>query len=387
MREVVEQVRVAFRYEWDTWPRGEGSFDSILAERREFRVGDRLVRERIYPVHLAFVRAGDRVLPIVPGDINNLKPPSQKVLDQYVWDLEVLAADGVTSIVWEHGMNCYPVVAAHLKRLFRLAILTFGDDCPGSSEIKTFPIAKHFDALIYNMFIWNGATGERAKDKYQALGIPYCVFAPNTETAGLENFIRDSAFDVEDKLAALEEGRAESTLVFVGAGFGESRMMIVRGLLNERENLAAEGVTLKLLGSGMPGGLASPFQPPHPRGLGYPIGALYEDAAWGWNTPISSIFNCRLIDLIRMGVLQFICDRYGELREQGFLPEVHYAAYDGTPSGLIARVLAAKIDPKGSAQIARAALVRLKVFKEETKQERIFDGIYEAHAKQLERGR
>jgi hypothetical protein len=163
----IKQLNVIHDPAWGKWPdTNDDDYSDVLAIRGNRLVDGIEVETRIYPAYMAFATAGNKQLPIDYQWIDNTKLPGQAVLEQQIEDLKQYGA-GCDVIFWDHAKNCYPPVAEYIPQLFKLAILPFADDCPGSSEIKTFPVARYFDALFYQMKVWDFATGERTADKYK----------------------------------------------------------------------------------------------------------------------------------------------------------------------------------------------------------------------------
>ena len=193
----VEQVIATHRHEWRKWPdTDDRDYSSVLAERSTwtFKRGDveLRVRNRFYPVYSSYIAAGDLTLPIRFPVINNLSPPSQAVLEQQRKDLAAYSAAGCSSILWEHCHQCFPEVVYDLPSLFKLRTIMFGDDCPGSSDVKTFPVAASFNAIYYSMYIWNPDNGALTGEEYRRRGVAYQRFAPSAMSVGLADGLAES---------------------------------------------------------------------------------------------------------------------------------------------------------------------------------------------------
>lgn len=340
MRTRIEQVIVcAPPHHWGKWPVSEDEdFDAIRAERRvdTYQRGDVTLEvvSRYYPIYSAYPRSGDKRLP--PGQgfqwINNTVLPSERVLVQMLADLQELSRE-CRVLVWEHTHHCFPPVAEHLPKLFPLKVITFADDCPGSSDIKTFPVCRWFDALYFQMYIFDDEKGSLTAAEYYRRGLPYCRFSPSTVSAGLEAQMQDGGWTVETKIGEIIGCRPfPIDLIFCGAWGAGRRRALLEGLAARKEQ---SRLAIRMFGVDLPDGTLEPRDPPHPKGLAYPLAEKYRDALMGLNVPVSSIFNCRLMDLWMTGTVQVLHDRHRELEAFGFLPDRHYLPFDGTPDDLL----------------------------------------------------
>jgi len=375
MKHQIKQLVVDHLHEWGRWPDCDNAdYADAMNWRGKsvYQHGDLEieVESRYYPVYKAFAEV-DRDLPIAFPWIDNTKEPSLAVQDQMLADLRKLAAE-CDVVLWNHAKNCYPRVAKHLPELFGLAILPFADDCPGSSEIKTFPVAMYFDAFYYQMYIWDFETGVKTHDKYAAVAPnlkPY--FKCQNESTGLLDGLGNIWFNVNEKIALIRQGRMPPIdLVFVGNGAAWHWRQKFIDELNAADfgdlHSALYGAKMRdgVLGAG-PG-----------AACGYLVGKLYTQALCGVNPQVSSIFNGRLIDLWACGVIQFIYDPHEELRLQGFEEGTHYLGFDGTAADLIARVEDVKKDPGRCADIIQAAHETMVKYQTERSTNAVYAQIY-----------
>jgi hypothetical protein len=301
-------------------------------------------------------------------EINNLEwLPSAAGQARMIADLERLSKE-CDVVVWDSAIQCSPAVAEHLKRLFPVSVLYFGDDCPGSSEIKTFPIARYFDAMIYSMHVWNADTGERAIARYGREGIQKFYFLPMVCSHGLTAWIADAKFD------PLAPRTKDIDLIWAGsAGFTDRRRWTM-GHITEAANRHPEH-RCRLHGYGMRDGHIND----HPKGLAYEVAALYSRSLCGVNMPESSIFNCRLFDLWETGVVQLAHDPHGELRDFGFVDGEHFLYWNGDGEHLMGLVQQCKDNPPWAAEIARKAYLKRQEFSAEHTREKAMSRLYEDH--------
>lgn len=380
----VDQVIATHRHEWRKWPdTADDDYASVFAERSQwvFRRDDVELRvnNRFYPVYSAYPRSGDKRLPIRFPVIDNLYPPSEAVLAQQRNDLKALSAK-CTILLWEHTHQCFPAVACDLPTLFpTLRTIQFGDDCPGSSDVKTFPVAAYFNALCYSMFVWNAETGSLTADEYQRRGLAYTRFCPSGMSAGLTEGLRDLKHDLAQKQALVRVGWADPHLGFVGFSGAGERAVLMQHLKHAHGQQKQLGLSLRLYGMGMPDGILEPRDPPHPKGLGYPMAPLYHTALSSVNVPISSLFNCRLADLFLAGVVQFVRDRWGELPRMGFVEGEHYLGFDGTADDLLRKVESLRQRPEEAAALIGRAHAKAVDFWRENSWSAAFGDIYFKH--------
>ena len=385
----VEQVLVTHRHAWRKWPdTDDGDYSSVLAERRPSRydLGGGVflnVTERTLPAYLGHVRAGHRVLPDgVPFPwINNTRPPASAVLDAQRAALAEAAAE-CRVLVWDHAHQCFPDVAAGLPAWFRLSILMHADDCPGSSELKTFPVAPYFDALYHQMLVWDDRTGVRVADKYKALGTKRTYFLPMGPSAGLEAGLTALGADVREKAARVASGALAPSLVFVGFAPRDAsrRAAELAAAFDARRDLGIAGITSKFHGVGCSDGQLPGRAGPEP---GRALAPLYHGATFGLNAPVSSIFNSRLMDLWISGVAQVVHDVHGELAELGFLPGQHFIAYDGSTASLRAELRRWTKDRAGLAALVLRAHSKAREFLAANTPTTSFARIYRDHADRL----
>ncbi len=336
----INQVVATHMHEWKKWPdTDDKDYDSVFAIRDTwtFRRGDIELRlnNRYYPVYSAYPRSGDLRLPIQFPVINNLCPPSEQVLEQQRRDLRLFGE--CPAIMWDHAHQCFPTVACDLPELFRLRTLSFADDCPGSSDVKTFPVAANFNALRYVMFTWDFANGARTEDEYRKRGIEFLSFSPSDMTGGLQCGLDELGFTIEGKKDLVRRGAAKPDIAFVGFFGDGERARLMRGLAGIHARQKQLGLDLRLYGVNMPDGLLEPRWPPHVKGLGYPAAPILASALTGPNVPVSSLFNARLADLWMSGVVQIVRDPWGELPHMGFIDGEDYLSFDGTHDDYMAK--------------------------------------------------
>lgn len=380
----VEQVIATHRHEWRKWPDTEDKdYAPIFNERSMwyFRRGDTEIRVqcRFYPVYSAYVRSGDLRLPIQFPVINNLCPPSAAVLEQQRKDLVELSKE-CRAILWEHTHQCFPDVSRDIPMLFPgMRTIIFGDDCPGSSDVKTFPNAAFFSAIVYSMFVWNNDDGSLTADVYRKRGLPYARFMPSGTSSGLLPGLADLGFSISAKLEKIRRGEAKPHLAFVGfTGSGE-RAQAMNGLRFAHARQKQVGLEMKLYGIGMPDGVLEPRDPPHPKGLAYPMAPLYAEALAGPNMAISSLWNCRAADLFHAGVVQVARDRWGEFRKMGFVDGEHFLDFNGTSDDVLAKVELLRTRPAYAAEIAERAYEKAVVFWKENSWTNAFTDVYFHH--------
>lgn len=376
----LEQVIATHRHEWKKWPDTQDrDYGPVLDERWSwsFLRGDTLIRvhNRFYPVYSAYLRAGDESLPIRFPVINNLSPPSPAVLEQQRQDLRAVAKD-CKAVLWEHAHQCFPEVAWELPGLFDLRALSHGDDCPGSSDVKTFPVASYFNALIYSMFVWNNESGALTADEYRRRGLGYARFCPNVMSAGLQAGLDELDFSIDRKQAMIRAGECDPALAFVGFTGGGERAQMFRHLGAAHARQQQLGLSIRLHGIGMPDGPLEPRDPPHPRGLGYPMAGLYANALSSPNMAISSLFNCRLADLWFAGVVQVVRDRWGELAKMGFADGEHFVGFDGTSDDLLAKVESMRARPAAAAEMVGCAYDKAREFWRDNSWEEAYTDVY-----------
>lgn len=367
-RQAVKMARVTHYPDGTLWPEGASrDFSAFHATRHAISVGEVAWDYRFYDPYSAYVDEG-----LPPGQppqgrfTNNLAwVPSQAVLDRMVRDLESLSHE-YQVLWWDSAIQCFPYVARHLKRLFRLVIMNFGDDMPGSSEIKTFPVAEHFDVLIHAMYVWDFETGKTVPEVYAEHGLPDCRFIAwgPTEADYDEEWF-------ERKLERLRSASLPVDLLWMG-GSGIS--------LHRRKVLA------DLASGGIPN---SHF---HGNGMrdGWwegPPSTWYAAAKFGLNVPESSLFNGRFSDLCMSGTVQLAYDPHKELERFGFQDGVSYLRFDGTPAGAMRQMAPYRGDGEALARIARCARQHFVAFRAQHDDARVQASVLSDYAVQIQQGR
>ena len=320
----INLLEITWDPSWGLWPSGSNTDHSKVSSQVTRSIyGGYTVSRTFYPAYAPYMNSGVLELPkgMRAGGVHNLRKPKQAVIDQQISDLTDLAKRHDV-LLWRHAYQCYEETAQAVQDLFKLRILYFGDDCPGSSECKTFPIAKYFNALVHNMWTWDYETGALVVDKYREHGLNDCRFWPIGPSSNIQQFIRGPSFSIKDKVDAIAS--IPDSLSFVGCagGMNPSRYQFSRQLNQRAGELEANGMKVSLHGVDMRDGPIGDFS------------SLYAESLFGHNFAVSSIFNCRLFDLWLVGVVQCIHDPHDELRHFGFLPGVHYLKFDGTVDDL-----------------------------------------------------
>ena len=329
----IQQVIATHRHEWHRWPDTDNTdYGDILAWRGEWRfAGDPeiVVENRYLPVFKAYLDADDRRLVVQFPWINNTVLPSPEVMAAQIAALEK-ASLSCQSIYWEHCHQCQPPVAEHIHRLFRMAAFNFADDMPGSSEVKTFPVAHNFDVAMLGMFVFDFATGQLTAPEYLRRGVSKTYHIPCGTTTGLTQYLDETGFTVGKKALRIADGRS---LPVDFAWVGMANGYPWRKDLMEQMNAHGLGeLVARLHGVGMRDGQLGSRKPygEDATDLGREPAALYVDSLCGANIQQGSVFNCRLVDLWRCGVIQIIHDRHGELQHYGIHAGRHYVSFDGT---------------------------------------------------------
>ena len=359
----VEQVWVTHWPSWGKWPNTEDrDYSSVLALRSTWSIcrGEDVVEitSRFSPAYLPYILAGEsRAVPPAWPYIDNTKLPSRRVLDVQRDELRRLAAE-CHICYWDHAWQCFPPVAADVLPRFGLSILMHADDCPGSSEIKTFPVARWFNVLIHAMNIFDFNTGTLVADEYGKRGLADCRWIPNGMTEGTPNWIAESRHTVEAQLFRLRAGSLPLDLVWAGDRCGRARRGVL--LAGAETALGRAGIPCRLHGQGMRDGILMPAPSAVPAGR--TCAPVYVQAKMGLNVPLSSIWNCRVADLMFLGVPMVAWDPWGELAAKGFLPGEHWIPFDGTPDGLVRTVLDWRGRGDDLARVARAAHDRVGPF-------------------------
>jgi len=383
----IQQVIVHDDPAWKLWPGTEDADFSHVCAMRDVAPADYefdgqkiKVVSRFYPAYKAFAEAGEDP-PMGYQWIDNNKVPSQRVLDIMLRDLTELSKE-CSVVLWDHARNCYPAVAQKIPELFRLAILPFADDCPGSSENKTFPVAKWFDALYYQMKVWDFNTGVLTANKYAEIAPRLkCYFKGQNETVGLAEGLSNTGFNVMDKINNLRRGVYPAVdLAFVGYRAWHWRRTFLDGL----NNADGAGLVMRLHGTEMKHGEMDGRYAPNP---GYHVSKLYSNTLFGPNAQVSSIFNSRLMDLWRCGVVQMVYDPHAELESEGFVPWVHYVPFDGTVDDLLRLVREMKPQRDRLADIMEAAAIKVDQYQTAKSSKAVYARIYGEHIEQVINGR
>ena len=329
----LKQVTVIDRPYWRKWPHtADRDYSGVLDIRRSIRYGKHVyVEERYYPVYYPYVAVGG-VCPEGIGVVDNTRQPPEAVASRMREDLLALSKE-CDVLHWHSVLECYPSVMEALRGAFRLSFFSFADDCPGSSETRSFVVAGYFDAAIHSMRTWSVETKELVADKYRALGVKRTYCALSQITHGLLAGARDLGFQPEQRAALVESGAdLDYDLVFIGQPcWGSWRHTFLTKLADLRRR---SPLRVGLFGAGMPDGELAPRN--HPEGPGYPCADVYLRSRMGLNVQLSGLYNTRLMDCWMLGVPQLIWDPCGDMAAIGALPGVHYIPFDGTPEGLLA---------------------------------------------------
>jgi hypothetical protein len=366
----LRQVIVTHDAKWGKWPdTHDKDYSDVLAKRVEWHFGELTVECRYLPAYKCYLDAGlpGAVVPTFPW-IDNTVKPLPPVMDAQLAALKAAAAD-CHAVLWEHSYQCWPEVAQYVPRLFKLAALSFGDDCPGSSDVKTFPVARNFDALIYTMYVWDQASGKLTHNEYADRGLGACYHIATGPSMGLAEWLRRERFSVSQKAAEIRAGNLPRVgLCWVGFGHGGNPM---RAALIKALNalpVEVDGVgKVALYGISMRDGHLGVRNPLHQDdAMGQTLAPLYVNSALGVNIQQSSIFNSRLIDLWLCGVGQIICDPHGELERYGIRAGEHYIAFDGTPEGMLAAAREWSAKPEALADLIERAAEKAALFSAES---------------------
>ena len=351
----IKQVTVTDQCSWGKWPHTrDTNFSRVLTQRTTFmaRHGNDTyaVENRFLPAYAPYATLGFSYRHPAFPNIDNTQLPPQRIMDAQLAMLQALSKE-CEVIVWDHAVQCFPSVAQHLKELFKLSILIFADDCPGSSEIKTFPVAKYFNAYYHCMGVWSFAGGEDVGEMYRKLGVERCYFKACNPTCMLPERMVEQGFDPDEKIAAIARGELPPVdLAFVGMASGNSwrRELLHDVFLNKPAN-----VTARFHGVGCPQDVIGQRSPVEE--VSRALVGLYRDTLFGINPQQSSLFNTRLMDLWYGGVGQFIYDPHGELRARGFRQGEHYLPYNGSAADLYQKIAYWKARPEALAVVLHQA--------------------------------
>lgn len=383
----LEQVIVTHRARWNSdawnkWPETpDRNYSEILARRwnTQFEIDGTTfeVTNRFYPAYLPFIKSGTE--PPVPfPTIDARRSPSSNALAVMAADLSQLGKE-CQVVLWEHAYQCYPAIAHRLREWFKLSILQHGDDCPAVSPIRTLPICAGFDALYYSMFIYDCITGQRTRDVYVMHGLSDCRFKSSNESVGLRKWISDSGFKIEDKLEQVRQGVVPVGFVWVGASAMNClRDDVLRNLYNSRSKIADAVGAIAIHSKNGFGGPLLPLD--HGEGEGYVVAGLYAKSLFGFNGPVSSIWNTRTIDLPLLGVAPIVYDPHEELKQEGFFPEEHYIPFDHDLGKMLATLSDWKRRPDELSALIERSHSRTETYLKERSTNRVFAEIYRDYA-------
>lgn len=362
---LVEQVIVCHYSGWGKWPDSQDmDYSGIMAQRTDGHYtvdGESVtVRTRRYPAFRAIAATGKDIRVDYPG-IDNNQEMAPVAAAQMVADLAGIAKE-CKIIYWEHGWNCPPSVASHLKRLFAHSILFHGDDSPMASKLRSIPIARYFDSAFHGNVIWTHE-GERTAKLYKSNGCADTHYIGPGPTGGFVEGL--GAFDLEDRIRKIRAGQYSLDLVFVGGLIGPTRQMFNTRLHGFRSAGQVQGLRIRFHGIGMVDGCIPPQDPNARIGcptLGKTVAPVYLDSFATVNLQYVGLPSSRMVDAMISGTLLFMWDPTGELAEIGVLPNVHYALFDGTFPGLLNRVMHFKTHLDETEKIVRAAYTLGKGF-------------------------
>lgn len=374
--DAIREVRVTHWPNGVLFPEGQSTdFSAFHSGMKEFRhvCRDGRVARSVYRMWDPYSAYGSHPLPAgqprAGRAINNvIWVPAKPVLDRMLSALEEIAKE-CSVLWWDSAIQCFPYVARNLKRLFRLCILNFGDDLPGSSDVKTFPVASNFDVLAHAMYVWDPTSGRTVPDIYAMHGIRDCRFLAWGPLHG--GVFTDEWF--ARKMARLRVGSLPVRLAWLGSsgmGIGRSRVLAAAAALS-----GIGKPVVRLHGNGMPGGWWAGSPP-----------VLYAESVFGLNVAESSLFNGRFADLCMSGTVQVAYDPYRELPRFGFQDGIHYVAYDGSGADLYAKITRS-VDHEALARIAEAARTRFVEYRKEHDADEVRAGILLDYDQQIREGR
>lgn len=387
----VEQVIVGHYPSWGKWPdTDDEDYSDVMAKRMEWGFnldGVRLeITNRWLPAYRCYLDAGrerEGIRPVFPW-INNLDLPHDEVVLAQISALEDAAAAGCTSLLWEHSYQCAPSAAGNARRLFPLTILSFGDDLfPGSSDVKTWPVAGAFDAAMLAMMVCNFEQGVLTAPEYLKRGTGKVYHVGCSLTAGLQSELARTGFDLHEKADRIRMGWTPPTdVAFAGIGIGEARRVDFLQALSKEPEVGGELGVTRLHGPHMRDSIIGTFS--HDEAMGAGVAGLYTNAAMSPNPQQSSLFNCRLVDLWRCGVVQFIHDPWKELEYYGITTDA-YVPFDGTLPGF--KVAVAEFRARGReawADLLLAAEQACNHYTEAASWTGAYTRMYQDHLPQLE---
>lgn len=355
---VIEQVVVCHYASWGKWPdTPDTNYDDVMSQRTEGHYtvdGEPVtIRTRRYPAYRAIAATGKHLVIPYPGIDNNVEL-NPAAAQQMVADLEAIGKE-CRICYWEHGCNCPPGVASHLKRIFAHSILFHGDDSPLASKLRSMPIARYFDSAFHGNIIWT-EKGNRTAQLYKDHGCPDTHYIGPGPTGGFVEGL--GKFDLEERIQLLKTGRYSLDLVFVGGLIGPTRMMMNTRLHGFRSAGRVHGLRIKFHGIGMVDGCIPPQDPNSRVGcptIGKTVAPVYLDSFAVANFQYIGLASSRMVDAMISGTPLLMWDPVGELAAVGVQANVHYMLFDGSFPGLLDRVIYYKTHLDETEQIVRAA--------------------------------
>ena len=357
--------------EWKKWPDTEDEdYTSVhegawtnVHEQGDIRI---VVNSHYYPIYEAFSKTGHSLSEGVhPLAINNLRIPPSKVIDQIIADLHFYGKD-CQILSWPHLRHCYAPVAGKIKEIFNFAVFCFCDDCPQSSEYKSFPAAHGFDVGQYQMYIWDYTTGVLTGDRYKEFNLANPVFSPpRGGTSYFSQYLAEDGFTEEKRLHDIREGALPVGLVYVGAnGYPNPLRCTFLDLLNEHDDEIEDLLSkpLRLWGYRMRDGVLGERNVP--VGDGFFVAPEYNRSLFTINYPVSSLFNARLLDCWEAGVIQLIPDIHNELDTIKARDGEHFIKFDGSFDDMREKLAIWKDRPLRLANIAAAGFKKAREVKQ-----------------------